>query len=668
MIRKFSSGRVAGYSPSSHSTARTRTFRASLERLEERRMLTSNAYINEIYFNPPAGGDAVYEYLELRGTPGMSLANTYLIFVENEDNAGHTGHAGEIDNIFNLSSQSIGSNGFLTIRQNNGTGNQYTVAPGTTNLVNSVGSGFGSVTSTVGASDDNDEGEIENGGFTAMLIDTGGVNNPTLGFDLDAGNNGLDLPTGRTGWTILDSIGLHAEGGEAANGRLYAPINFGVGATSNLPGGAGYVNVSFEVEYIARWGNSTGSAPADWVVSNLTDNPLSGFTGNGDFRQSGSPHGIGAPGQVVESSQAVPYGQNLTSTLGAPNFSGVPSTVASRNVFYNNSFYDDASNDPGLTNDTAIATDKTAYLPNSTTSGYGNYTTYAKGINGLLIDFNAGGNHAAITASDFTFKMSAQGLLGQSNDPTDGSWNTPVPAPTSVTYRAAGTAVSPLLGYAGNVLPDDRIEIIWADGSIVDRWLEVIVKANANTGLAAQDVFFFGNMPGDTNDEAGSDFKNIDANDQFNTKTAAADPNNTGLFFTYSLSVAIANTWDHDRNGDVNASDQFIAKSFSLAPYTSLNMINLAPGGPFAPSGGGGGAAVASALAGSGESSSGSSGSWVANRLADESSGDSSAVSYFAQLGEADSPLVTSHEDESLDAISFDDDLLDDLSGGLKVA
>ena len=43
-------------------------------------------YINEIYLNPPSMAlDTTHEYVELRGTPNMSLANHYLIFVENYD-------------------------------------------------------------------------------------------------------------------------------------------------------------------------------------------------------------------------------------------------------------------------------------------------------------------------------------------------------------------------------------------------------------------------------------------------------------------------------------------------------------------------------------------------------------------------------------------------------
>jgi hypothetical protein len=99
--------------------------------------------------------------------------------------------------------------------------------------------------------------------------------------------------------------------------------------------GAEYVGLGFEVEMLARWGNSTGQSAADWHATNLTDNPGSGSLGVTpgppaviDFRQSGDPHPANdfdpntpAPQpDLVESSQGVPYGSKLTTTLGAPNY------------------------------------------------------------------------------------------------------------------------------------------------------------------------------------------------------------------------------------------------------------------------------------------------------------------------------------------------------------
>ena len=320
----------------------------------------ADLYTNEIFFDP--GGDGVElrdEFIELRGTPGMSLANHFLLFIENEDNVTKTGGAGQIDNIFDLGSASMGSNGFLTLRMggdNMGSGSSlYTPAPGTTDLVNSgTGVGYGSgATSSIGAEDDFDDGRVENGGFTAMLIRNDGdpvANRPTVAFDLDVGNDGLDVPTGRADWEILDAIGIHAEPREAVFGRTYAPVNYGfedIGQTVIVPGlgfatadpglepGAEYISLKYEVEYIARWGNSTGQTSEDWHISNLTDNPGSGSAGAPvDYRQSFTgEHGELASGDptvppsqptpeqgFLESSKGVPYGTKLLTTLGAPNY------------------------------------------------------------------------------------------------------------------------------------------------------------------------------------------------------------------------------------------------------------------------------------------------------------------------------------------------------------
>jgi hypothetical protein len=300
-------------------------------------------YINEIFYDPPSSPDSPREYIELRGTPGMSLNDCYLLFIENEDNVTHSGGAGNVDTLFDLNGYTVGSNGFLTLRQKS---NLFSVDPGATNLINSgSGAGWGSSSSTssIGAWDEGGEGEIENGGFTAMLIHNNGATiNPAtlLGSDLDFGNDGLDdLVTGgehwqlqntETGldWTIVDAIGIHSEFGEAATGRLYAPINFGPEATSNIEAGATYVGTGFEIELIARWGNSTGQTPDDWHITNVTDNAASGSQGATDLRQSGDPHPAndGNPSTpppqppMVESNNGVPYGTQLTNTLGRPNF------------------------------------------------------------------------------------------------------------------------------------------------------------------------------------------------------------------------------------------------------------------------------------------------------------------------------------------------------------
>jgi hypothetical protein len=296
-------------------------------------------YINEIYFNPPnpTRADDSHQYIELRGLPCAPLTNTYLVFIEAEEAT-----AGQIENIFDLGAYSMGANGYLTIRQKVHPAPpfaEYAVNPKATNLRNTgTGIGFGSgAGSSIGASNANAEGietgQIEAGGWTALIVRTDGLpaSAPIVGFDVDAGNDGLDLPlqpdgTGfHPGWTVLDSITLFAEENEALAGRAYSPTVFGFEPAQLVTGieaGAQYTHLNWpelEIEYVARWGNSTGNAANDWHVANLTNNPAAGFTDTGDFRLSAEPHESTNPADW-ETNQGVPYGTNMTNTLGSPNY------------------------------------------------------------------------------------------------------------------------------------------------------------------------------------------------------------------------------------------------------------------------------------------------------------------------------------------------------------
>ena len=61
-----------------------------------------------------------------------------------------------------------------------------------------------------------------------------------------------------------------------------------------------------------------------------------------------------------------------------------------------------------------------------------------------------------------------------------------------------------------------RVTITWADGAIRNEWLQVTVNPTAVTGLTAPDVFYFGNLVGDTGDAALS----VDAADVLATRSA----------------------------------------------------------------------------------------------------------------------------------------------------
>ena len=90
-------------SVSTHATAMI------VESLEQRQMLSANPVptsISEILINPN-GTVSPNEYIELRGTPGATLASgTYLVGVN-----GSAANAGNVQDIFDLSNRQFGNNG-----------------------------------------------------------------------------------------------------------------------------------------------------------------------------------------------------------------------------------------------------------------------------------------------------------------------------------------------------------------------------------------------------------------------------------------------------------------------------------------------------------------------------------------------------------------------------
>jgi hypothetical protein len=126
------------------------------------------------------------------------------------------------------------------------------------------------------------------------------------------------------------------------------------------------------------------------------------------------------------------------------------------------------------------------------------------------------------TSADFVFNVN------QAAAPD--TWST-APAPASIT-RSVGTGVD----------GSDRVKIIWADGDILNQWIEVTVLATSVTGLASADVFYFGNASGDGDGDGLVD------DNEFNTFKSQ-----------FGLSGAIG-TLQSDYNGDGNVNlGDFIA-------------------------------------------------------------------------------------------------------------
>ncbi|MBN2474997.1 MAG: tandem-95 repeat protein [Pirellulales bacterium] len=218
--------------------------------------------------------------------------------------------------------------------------------------------------------------------------------------------------------------------------------------------------------------------------------------------------------------------------------------VVDRHVFYNNSAFD--GNDPAADarDDDAIAPDKTALLPGQTAT-FANYTNCAMGINGLMIDVtNLGLLSRTPTAADFELK------IGNTNDPT--TW-ADAPSPNSITVRpGAGTGGS------------DRVTLIWENRAITKQWLQVTVLATPDTGLAADDVFYFGNAVA----EAGNstDDARVNATDMLLAR------NNPRTFLD---PAPVDFPYDFNRDGRVNATDVLLARNNQTHFLSALRLITV---------------------------------------------------------------------------------------------
>ena len=213
----------------------------------------------------------------------------------------------------------------------------------------------------------------------------------------------------------------------------------------------------------------------------------------------------------------------------------VPPAVTGRNIFYNNSAWDGNDTAANAADDAAIATNKTAMLPGETAS-FASYTSYSKGINGIMID--ATGTGGTTSASDFTFKVG--------NDSTPSGWAT-APAPTSVSIR-------PGEGDSGS----DRITITFADGAIVGKWLEV-------TYIPASDVFYFGNAPGETGDSL--------THAQVTPTDEVYIRNNPATLAVSSASISHAGDFNRDKK--VGPTDTIIARNNGTNSSTALQLITV---------------------------------------------------------------------------------------------
>ena len=229
--------------------------------------------------------------------------------------------------------------------------------------------------------------------------------------------------------------------------------------------------------------------------------------------------------------------------LYAFSFSTRTSEVLGRYVFYNNSQADGYDPSPGSGDDAAIAADKQALLPGEEPAP-ANWTTFASGLTGVMVDID--GYVGNPTPDDFDFRVSAS--------PDADGWAA-APGPASLTLRAGE-------GVDGS----DRVTITWPESALRNTWLKVTVRANERTGLAEDDIFFFGNLEGDANGDAV-----VDLGDFVLLKQGFGEP-----------AQSVGSGADFNRNGAIDVDDfaslkrSFGATLASFIPTEALSVDVLA--------------------------------------------------------------------------------------------
>ena len=202
--------------------------------------------------------------------------------------------------------------------------------------------------------------------------------------------------------------------------------------------------------------------------------------------------------------------------------------VVGRHLFYNNSAADRRASAavgalPGAGDDAAIAAGKVPLLPGGVWS-FANVTSYTRGLNGVMIDVSGLPPSFDPASEDFAFRV------GPGGNPS--GWAA-APAPLSFSRRNGA-------GLGGS----DRITLTWADGAIKNQWLQVTLLANARTGLASSDVFYVGNLIGETGNSTSP--LRVDALDVVATRAHLRAVGDTA--------------WDFNRDGRVDTLDLAAAR------------------------------------------------------------------------------------------------------------
>ena len=196
--------------------------------------------------------------------------------------------------------------------------------------------------------------------------------------------------------------------------------------------------------------------------------------------------------------------------------------------------------------DLAIAPDKQALL-NGQKATFANYTSYSRGINGIMIDIANLAQPAGLSVADFEFRT------GNSNNPGQLAAVGRGPVPDHDVREGAGVDGS------------DRVTIIFPDGAVKKTWLQVKVKATDATGLATPDVHYWGNAIGETGNLTTNAY--VDVSD---SRGVRSNPHPSTL-----NPAPLDDKFDFNRDKLVNVQDDAFVRANPTNALTALKLIDL---------------------------------------------------------------------------------------------
>ncbi len=165
--------------------------------------------------------------------------------------------------------------------------------------------------------------------------------------------------------------------------------------------------------------------------------------------------------------------------------------VINEHFFYKNSEYESVGGIPAAL-DPSKTLLRAGTTPQLTSSE--NLINYSRGINGAVLDI-AGLTATSLSSTDFLFRVAPSDASGVVNPST---WSL-APEPIAIVVTPGSEATSA------------RVRLEWADNAIENTWLQILILANANTGLSQRQAFYLGHALADV-DQVGPTFR-VSTND-----------------------------------------------------------------------------------------------------------------------------------------------------------